>query len=152
LAEQETLASLAAQQPSPTGEKAETGPLGSLVIAHFQRVEIAMLGQVLITTLGGALPPSIVRVERRRSLWARLTGQPGQSIGVTITASDRTLSFRTPALGIAEASIGHAVRGVVLSTSPVSVSQWLDELGGLLNELTREDQTTRIALERALLS
>lgn len=110
-----------------------------------------MLGQVLIRTLVGALPASIVRVQRRRSLWSRLVGRPGQPIGVTITAGNRTLSFRAPEIGIAEASVGHAVRGVVLSTSPVSVSQWLDELGGLLNELTRDDQATQIALERALL-
>jgi hypothetical protein len=120
------------------------------VVAHFQRVEIAMLGQVLITTLAGALPASIVHVQRRRSPWARLRGRPGQPIGVTITAGDRTLSFRAPEIGVAEATVGHAVRGVVLSTSPVSVSQWLEELGALLNELTRHDQATRIALERAL--
>lgn len=134
-----------------TADAAEPGPLGDLVVAHFQRVEIALLGQVLITTLAGALPASIVRVHRRRSLLQRLSGRPGQPIGITITAGDRMLSFRAPEIGIAEASVGHAVRDVVLSTSPVSVARWLDELGELLNQLTRDDQATRMALERALL-
>src|SRR4051794_6239839 len=140
-------------QPASVGPEAaaESGPLGDLVAAHFRRVEVAMLARVLITTLGGALPASMVRVQRRRSRWQRLIGRPGQLIGITITAGDRMLSFQAPEIGIAEASVGHAVRGVVLSSSPVPVPRWLDELAELLNRVTREDEATRMALERALL-
>ena len=127
------------------------GPLGDLVAAHFRRVEIAMLGRVLITTLGGALPESMVRVQRRRSLWQRVTGRPGEPIGIRVTARDRTLSLRAPEIGRCEASAGHAVRGVVLSESPLPLSQWLDELAALLNQVTDDDEAARAALERALL-
>jgi hypothetical protein len=128
------------------------GPLGNLVVAHFRRVEVAMLGRVLISTLGGALPASMITLERRRSLGQRLSGRPGEPIGITITAGDRLLSFRAPELGVAHASVGHAVRGVVLSTQQVSVGEWLAELGTLLEQVTSEDEATRAALERALLS
>ena len=111
-----------------------------------------MLGRILISTLGGALPASMVRVERRRSLGRRLTGRAGEPIGITITAGDRTLSFRAPELGVAEASAGHTVRGVVLSSTPMPVAQWLDELAELLDQVTRTDQATRAALEQALLT
>lgn len=111
-----------------------------------------MLARVLITTLGQALPPATIRLERRRSLARRLTGRRGEPIGITITAGDRILSFRAPQIGVAEASIGHTVRGVVLSTTPLPVGQWLDELTKLLEELTRDDEAARAALERALLN
>lgn len=127
-------------------------PLGDLVAAHFRRVEIAMLGRVLIATLSGALPASMITLERRRSLAQRLAGRAGEPIGITITAGDRLLSFREPALGVTEASIGHIVRGVVLSTTPVPVAQWLDELGNVLEQVTRDDQETRTALKQTLLS
>ena len=139
---------------APGAEPAEParGPLGDLVAAHFRRVEVAMLGRVLITTLGGALPRSMITVERRRSLGQRLSGRAGEPIGITITAGDRLLSFRAPDPGVAQAAIGHAVRGVVLSTTPVPVDQWLDELGRVLEQVTREDEASRAALERALLT
>lgn len=135
-----------------TAEPVAPGPLGNLVVAHFRRVEIAMLGRVLIATLGGALPASMIRLERRRSLGRRLAGRAGEPIGITITAGDRALSFRAPEVGLAEASLSHTVRGVVLSSTPMPVAQWLDELGELLDQLTRSDEATRAALERALLS
>ena len=56
------------QPPEPPELPAEPSPLGDLVVAHFRRVEVAMLGRVLITTLSGALPAAMVRVERRRRL------------------------------------------------------------------------------------
>lgn len=139
-------------QAQAEAEPAASGPLTELVLAHFRRVEIAMLGRVLIATLGGALPSSMVRVERRRSLGRKLSGRPGEPIGITITAGDRTLTFRAPEVGVAEASVGHTVRGIVLSTTPVPVAQWLDELGVVLDRVTRDDEATRAALERALLT
>ncbi|HEV7203888.1 MAG TPA: hypothetical protein VGN18_04720 [Jatrophihabitans sp.] len=140
------------RQPDPPHVEQPPGPLGDLVVAHFRRVEIAMLGRVLITTLGGALPASMVTLERRRSLGQRLSGRAGEPIGITITAGERLLSFRQSALGVTEALVGHTVRGVVLSTTPVPVAQWLDELGDVLEQVTRDDEAARTALERALLS
>ena len=141
------LAEVKSEQAEPT---APPGPLGDLVAAHFQRVEIAMLGRVLTTTLAGALPPSMVRVERRRTLLDRLRRRPGQPIGVKVIFNDRMLSFRAPDVGVTEASVGHLVRGVVLSTEQVGVQEWLAMLGVLLSQATKNDEATRLALERAL--
>jgi hypothetical protein len=145
----------APEAPEPAEASAGSGapgPLGDLVAAHFRRVEVAMLGRVLIDTLAGALPASMIRLERRRSLGRRLLGRTGEPIGITITAADRTLTFRAPQVGVAEASAGHTVRGVVLSSTPMPVAQWLDELGALLDQVTRDDEDTRAALERAFQS
>ena len=142
------------EHPAPPAapEPTTPGPLGNLVVAHFRRVEIAMLGRVLITTLGGALPASMVSLERRRSWGQRLTGRAGEAIGITVTAGDRALSFRAPEVGAVQASIGHVVHGVVLSSTPVPIDQWLDQLGAVLDRLTNDDEATRVSLERALLS
>jgi hypothetical protein len=142
----------APEVPDGPGTPAPTGPLGNLVVAHFRRVEIAMLGRVLVSTLSGALPAAMIRVERRRSIGRRLIGRTGEPIGVTVTAGDRVLSLRAPEVGVVEASVGHVVRGVVLSTTPVPVARWLEELGELLDGLARDDEATRTALEQALLS
>ena len=138
--------------PPATEEPTDRGPLGNLVVAHFRRVEVAMLGRVLISTLGGALPASMVSLERRRSFAQRLTGRDGEVIGITITAGDQALAFRAPEVGAVQASVGHVVHGVVLSSTPLPIAQWLDQLGELLDRLTTDDEATRVALERALLS
>jgi hypothetical protein len=131
---------------------AATGPLGDLVAAHFQRVEIAMLGRILTTTLLGALPASMVRVERRRTLLDRLRRRSGVVVGVGVSAGDQLLSFRAPDVGVTQASVGHIVGGVVLSSRPVPVAEWLVLLGALLEQATTDDGATRLALERALLT
>ena len=128
------------------------GPLGDLVAAHFRRVEVAMLGRVLTSTLAGALPASMVQVEWRRSLSDRMRGNPGQPIGVTVTSGDRMLTFRAVEVGVVTASVSHVVRGVVLSTEQVPVQDWLTMLGQVLSQLTADDEDTRQALERALLN
>lgn len=94
---------------------------------HFRRIEVAMLGRVLITTFGAALPPAMVRVERRGSLSRRLSGRRGEPIGIVVTSGDRLLSFRAPEVGVVEvgvveASVGHVVNGIVLSKTRVPIA------------------------------
>jgi hypothetical protein len=124
--------------------------LGRLVLAHFQRVELGLLAHVLVTTLAGALPPAMLRVERRRTVADRLAGRPGEPAGVTVLWGEWELAFRTPALGITETSVSHVVRGIRLSTTPVSVAEWLARLGEVLTAATARDEAARLALERAL--
>ena len=135
-----------------TTDPTALGLLGDLVVARLRQTDSAMLGRVLIATLGTALPTSMIRLEQRRSIGQRLTRHSAEPIGITITAGERTLVFRAPNDGPPEASVGHVVRGVVLSSTPVPVAQWLADLGVLLNQLAREDEATRAALEQALLS
>lgn len=126
-------------------------PLGDLVTARLRRMEVTMLARVLTTTLAGALPPTIVDIERRRTVRDRLTMRPGETVGVRVSADATTLTLRTPTLGVVETSISHTVRGVVLSHDRVSLADWLDRLGTMLNKIAAEDEAARAALERALL-
>lgn len=128
-----------------------SSPLGDLVAAHLVRVEITMLSRILTTTLAAALPAAMVRVERQRTIADRLTARQGRAVGVSIEADGRTLTFRAPAVGAVEATVGHTVHGVVLSRTRVTTAEWLDELAAVLNKITADDQAARVALERALL-
>ncbi|MCW2497352.1 MAG: hypothetical protein JWQ77_3276 [Jatrophihabitans sp.] len=139
-------------EPALPAEAASTGgPLGNLVADHLRRVEVAMLGRILTTTLVGALPASMVRVERRRSLLDRLFRRPGVVLGVSVLSADQALTFRSPAVGVTEARVGRVVGGVVLSSEAVPVAEWLTLLGDLLTRASAADEATRIALERGLL-
>ena len=136
----------------PDSQPSDSQPLGTLVASHLQRLEVAMLSRVLATTLAGALPPSMVQVERRRSAADVLRRQPGVVIGVVVSAGDTVLAFRSPDIGVTEASVSHRVRGVVLSTTQVTVADWLAQLAGVLNRAADQDAATRAALRSAVLS
>lgn len=137
-------------QPIPP-EPEPAGALGDLFAAHLQRVEVAMLSRVLVTTLAGALPLSMVRVERESNLLKRLGHRPRPVIGVSISADDKTLTFKAPAVGLTQATVSHTVNGVTLSTTRITVSEWLDQLAAVLNVVSNGDAATRAALQRALL-
>lgn len=122
-------------QPAP--------PLGDPVAAHFQRLEIAMLSRVLTTTQAGAPPPAMVRAERRRTFVEWLTRRPGAAIGLNITDGDKGLTFRAPDIGAPETSVNHTVRGITVSTTPITVTERIDQLAELLNEATNDDESTR---------
>lgn len=129
----------------------EPTPLGNLVTQHLARVEVTLLSRVLVTTLAGALPASMLRVEHRRSLTDRIARRPGAVIGVHVRAYDQTLTLRAPEVGAVQAGAEHAVHGVVLSRERLTVAAWLDRLAKLLNQLATDDDATRTALQRALL-
>jgi len=124
--------------------------LGNLVSQHLARVEATLLSRVLVATLAGALPATVLRVERRRSFADRLARRPGVVIGVQIHAYDQTLTFRAAEFGAIQAGVEHTVRGVVLSREQLTVPAWLDRLAELLNQLAADDHATRTALQRAL--
>jgi hypothetical protein len=87
---------------------------------------------VLTGSLGDALPPGCVVVDRDRTMSDRMRGRPGQVSKITVRLGDRLLS-----LGVREgrppaAEICREVRGVVLSRQPVGVQEWVDELARAL--------------------
>jgi hypothetical protein len=95
--------------------------------------DIAVYARVLTESLGDALPPDCVSIERgRRTMSDRRSGRPGQVEKVTVRLGDRVLSLGVRPGGQPSAEICHEVRGVVLSRQPVGLDQWLDELAQAL--------------------
>jgi hypothetical protein len=93
--------------------------------------DVAIYARVLTQSLGNALPPDCVTVERERSMSDRMRGRPGEVSKVTVRLGDQVLALAMRAGG-AGAEICREVRGVVLSRQPVGLQEWVDELARAL--------------------
>jgi hypothetical protein len=104
---------------------------------------------VLSESLGAALPPGMVEVERARGLGDRLAGRAGHPVALRVHTPERLLILRTGRHGV-EAEIQHQVRGVVLRRQQVGVDEWVRALAWELTALARRDAAARAALGRVL--
>lgn len=90
--------------------------------------DAALYARVLTESLGDALPPGCVEVDRARTVSDRVRGRPGQVTRITVRLGEKVLTLgvrdgRTPATEVCR-----EVRGVVLSRQPVSMGEWVNEL------------------------
>jgi len=126
-------------------------PLGHLVAALEPASDVASLARVLTGALTDALPAGMVQVETERSVSDRLRGRPGRPVAIAVNAGDKILTLRQGAGGRPEPQVARAVRGVVISRTPVSLTEWLTTLAGELRQLAERDASARTALQRLLL-
>jgi len=109
--------------------------------------DVAIYARVLTESLGEALPPGCVSVERDRSVSDRMRGRPGTVSKVTVRLGDRVMTLGVQR-GAPAAEICREVRGVVLSRQPVPVGQWITELARALMEQADQNAATAQALRR----
>ena len=130
------------------------GPMGDVHLLaaalRMDRADVASYTRLLADTLGGALPPGMVEIERRRSVGDRLAGRPGEPVGVRVHTPERQLELRQGRHGAVEAEVQHVVRDVVISRRPVGIDEWLATLASELIALARGDAAARAALSRLL--
>jgi hypothetical protein len=130
---------------------ADVPPLGQLVeVLSADRASVESLARVLTGALSDALPPGVVQVDWERSMSDRMRGREGQPVGVTVTLGDEVLSMRTEHGRVAPV-ISKAVRGIVLSRRPVSVTEWVTTLAASIRTLAEQDAQARATLQRLLL-
>jgi hypothetical protein len=131
---------------------AEPRPLGHLVAALSAHADVASMTRVLTTTLADLLPADVVQVERRRSVADRLAGRTGSPVALTVRlGDDRELVLRARPDGGTDALTVHTVRGVVLSRTPLPITDWIAALAAGLDRLAAADDRARTALDRLLL-
>ncbi len=94
--------------------------------------DVALYARVLTESLGDALPPGCVTVDRARTMSDRMRARPGQVTKITVRLGDRVLSLEVQPGRPPAAEICREVRGVVLSRQPVGVQDWVDELARAL--------------------
>ncbi len=109
--------------------------------------DVALYARVLTESLGEALPPGCVTVERARTMSDRMHGRPGQVSRITVRLGDRVLSLEVKG-GVPVAEICREVRGVVLSRQPVEIHQWAGELAQALVSQAEQSAQTAQALRR----
>ncbi len=135
-----------------TGSVPEVPALGTLVAAlDGDRADVASLTRVLTGALSDALPAGVVDVEYERSMSDRMHGRPGVAVGITVTLDETVLTMRQGRGGRPEPVIARAVRGVVLTRRPVSVTEWITALAEGVRALAERDADAREALVRLLL-
>jgi len=93
--------------------------------------------------------PDAVRVDRDKAgLFSRGTGRVA---AVSVALGERRWTVRRVATGI-QPEVSHEVRGIRLSSEPVSMAGWTDGLARDLAALAQGSAADRAALDRLLLS
>ena len=109
--------------------------------------DVAVYARVLTESLGEALPPDCVTVERARSMSDRVRGRPGDVSKITVRLGEQVLGLQVQS-GRPTAEICREVRGVVLSRQPVAVHLWVDELARALVEHAQQNAHAAEALRK----
>jgi hypothetical protein len=109
--------------------------------------DVAIYARVLTESLGEAMPPGCVTVERERSMSDRMRGRPGEVAKVTVRLGDRVMTLALRG-GQPNAEICREVRGVVLSRQPVQLGEWADELARALVAHAEQNAAAARALRK----
>jgi len=88
--------------------------------------DIAVYARVLTESLGDALPPDCVTIDRAMS--DRRNGRPGQIEKITVRLGDQVLTLGVQPGRPPAAEICKEVRGIVLSRQPATLQEWVDQL------------------------
>ena len=108
--------------------------------------DLDVYARVLTQSLSEALPAGMVTVDRDRSLGDRLAGRAGAVTGVHIALGDWQLDLARDR-GAIQARCAQRVRGVVISSKPVTVDEWVRLLAARLAEQARASESARAALQ-----
>jgi hypothetical protein len=114
------------------------------------RADVESYSRVLSDTLGAALPPGMVEVDRRRTFADRVAGRAGQPVEVRVTTPDQLLVLTAGRGGGVAAEVRQVVRGVVISRRDTELDEWLTVLASELQSLASRDERARTALARLL--
>jgi len=125
------------------------GPSLDMVAAALRAdsADLAIYTRVLTESLGDALPPDCVTVDRDRSMSDRMRGRPGQVSKITVRLGDRVMTLGLQR-GTPVAEVCSEVRGVVLSRQTVPMGVWTEELAKALVAHAEQNAEAATALRR----
>ncbi len=125
------------------------GPSLDMVTAALRAdsADVAIYARVLTESLGQALPPGCVTVDRERSMSDRMRGRPGQVSKITVRLGERVMTLGVER-GVPLAEICREVRGVVLSRQQVQPGVWAQELARALVAHAEQNAEAAAALRR----
>jgi len=112
------------------------------------RADVAIYARVLTESLGDALPPGCVTIDRARTMSDRVHGRPGQVSKVTVRLGEQVLTLGVQVGREPAAEVCREIRGVILSRQQVGLERWADELArALVSHAERSAQAAQ-ALRR----
>jgi hypothetical protein len=109
--------------------------------------DVAIYARVLTESLGEALPPGCVTVDRDRSMSDRMRGRAGQVSKITVRLGEQVLTLGVQG-GVPVAEVCRQVRGVVLSRQQVQPGVWAEELARALVTHAEQNAEAAQALRR----
>lgn len=110
--------------------------------------DVAIYARVLTESLGDALPPGCVEVDRDRSMADRMRGRPGRVTKITVRLGEKVLALSVRPGQPPAAEICREVRGVVLSRRPAALQEWVDDLAAELVAQARQNSRAAEVLRR----
>ena len=133
----------------PDAPGSPDGPSLDMVTAALRAdsADLAIYARVLAESLGEALPPDCVTVDRDRSMSDRMRGRPGQVSKITVRLGDRVMTLGVQR-GAPVAEVCSEVRGVVLSRQQVPMGVWTQELARALVAQAEQNAEAARALRR----
>ena len=133
----------------PDAPGSPDGPSLDMVTAALRAdsADLAIYARVLTESLGEALPPDCVTVDRDRSMSDRMRGRPGQVSKITVRLGDRVMTLGVQR-GAPVAEVCSEVRGVVLSRQQVPMGVWTQELARALVAQAEQNAEAARALRR----
>jgi hypothetical protein len=106
--------------------------------------DVALYARVLTDSLGDALPPGVVDIDRERTMSDRMRGRPGEVSKITVRLGEQILTLASRR-GRLVAEICKEVRGVVLSRREAPVDEWVAELArGLVAYADQNAQAAQV--------
>jgi hypothetical protein len=132
---------------------ASGGDVNALAAAlRSQGQDVSLYAGMLLNTLSEALPPELIEVERERGLRLFRRGEAPSVVAVTIGVGERRFHLRRPGPTTPPvATIEHVVRGIVLASEPVPLTEWSDRLARRLGQAAARDAGVARAID-ALIS
>lgn len=109
--------------------------------------DVATYARVLTSSLGEALPPGFVTVDRDRTMSDRMRGRPGAVTRISVRLGEQVLNLSVRQ-GAPAAEICREVRGVVLSRQPVQLGDWIAELSRALLAHAEQNAAAAQALRK----
>ncbi len=110
--------------------------------------DVAIYARVLTESLGSALPPGCVTIDRARTMSDRMRGRQGEISKITVRLGEQVLTLGVQPGREPAAEICREVRGVVLSRQPVGIQQWTSELARALVSHAEQNAQAAQALRR----
>jgi hypothetical protein len=121
---------------------------GLAAVVSRQSLDLNTYAAFLLNSLDGALPPELIDVRRKTSLFGR-TKPDAPILCVTVRLGERRFVLQRPdPTRMPSASISHEVGGIVLRTESVALDAWSGQLATALAEFARTNAATAAALAR----
>ncbi|MCL5047817.1 MAG: hypothetical protein M1374_03370 [Firmicutes bacterium] len=116
---------------------------------RFDSYDVQTYGNVLFKAISDIFPPSMIKIERTRSLADKLKGQPGLVKSVAVDLEGQMLLLVLEASG-PRGYVVKEVRGVTISKQDVSLPEWIERLKSALEAVSSKNAESAEALRKLL--